>query len=135
MSPIEEGLEVLMRRGFAALLMLALTATVAHAQQAASSSHDDHAIAWTAVGAGAGFGVGLVAGLGMFDDAVNSDRKVWTTAVVSAAAGGVVAFLLSRSHKSSRHASATAPLTDAEVRMLTAQVRLAPSGGLPATRP
>ena len=124
-----------MRRGFAALLMLALTATVAHARPAASPSHQDHAIAWTAVGAGAGFGAGLVAGLGMFDDAVNSDRKIWTTAVVSAAAGGVVAFLLSRSHEASRHAWTKAPLTDAEVRAMTAQVRLAPTSGLPVTRP
>jgi hypothetical protein len=51
---------------------------------------------WTAIGAGAGFGLGVWAGLTHFDDAVNSDRKVWTTAIVSAAAGGVLGFLVDR---------------------------------------
>jgi hypothetical protein len=40
-------------------------------------------------GAGAGFGVGLCAGLSAFDDAINIERKVWTTAVMGAAAGAV----------------------------------------------
>ena len=42
---------------------------------------------WTAVGAGGGFGVGVWAGLSAFDDAINSDRKVWTSAIVGAGAG------------------------------------------------
>jgi len=112
-----------MRAGFAALLMLVLTATLAHSQPAAAPPvHKNHAITWTAVGAGAGFALGTLAGLGMFDDAINSDRKVWTTAVGSAAAGGVVAFLLSLPHKAARHA-APAGLTDVEVRALAASAR------------
>ena len=51
---------------------------------------------WTAVGAGAGFGIGMLVGLTAFDDAINSDRKVWTTAVVGAAAGGALGYFLSR---------------------------------------
>ena len=51
---------------------------------------------WTAVGAGAGFGLGVWAGLTRFDDAINSDRKVWTTAIVSAAIGGVLGYLVDR---------------------------------------
>jgi len=52
-------------------------------------------ILWTLVGAGAGFGAGLFFGLQKFDDAIDSDRKVWTTAIVGAAAGGVAGALLS----------------------------------------
>jgi hypothetical protein len=39
----------------------------------------------------------LFIGLNAFDDSVNSDRKVWTSAIVGAAAGGVAGGLLSRS--------------------------------------
>ena len=51
---------------------------------------------WTLVGIGAGFGAGVFLGLHAFDDAINSDRKVWTSAIVGAAAGGLAAGLLSR---------------------------------------
>ena len=54
-------------------------------------------VVWTLVGIGAGFGAGLFLGLNAFDDAVNSDRKVWTSALVGAAAGGLAGNLLSRS--------------------------------------
>lgn len=57
-------------------------------------------IVWTIVGAGAGFGVGLWAGLTAFDDAINSDRKVWTSALVGAAIGGVAGHVLGRSRAS-----------------------------------
>ena len=110
-----------MRRGLTVLLFLALGATAAQAQSA-PQPHKSHAVVWTAVGAGGGFALGTVAGLSMFDDAIDSDRKVWTTAVVSAAAGGVVAFLLSRPHKAARHA-APARLTDVEVGALAASAR------------
>jgi len=53
---------------------------------------------WTVVGAGAGFGLGLVAGLAVFDDAIDSERKVWTTAIVSAAVGGTLGWLVDRRH-------------------------------------
>lgn len=45
--------------------------------------------AWAFIGAGLGFGAGLMFGLNRFDDAINSDRKVWTSALVGAAIGGV----------------------------------------------
>ena len=51
---------------------------------------------WTFVGIGAGFGVGLWAGLTAFDDSTDSDRKVWTSAIVGAAAGGVIGYLVDR---------------------------------------
>ena len=53
-------------------------------------------VVWTLVGIGAGFGAGLFLGLNAFDDATNSDRKVWTSALVGAAAGGLAGNLLSR---------------------------------------
>jgi hypothetical protein len=53
-------------------------------------------VLWTVVGAAAGFGAGVFLGLAKFDDAINSDRKVWTTALLSAAAGGIAGNLLSR---------------------------------------
>src|SRR4029077_51148 len=110
-----------MRAVFAALLLLALGATAAHAQPA-SQPRKSRVVVWTAVGAGTGFALGTVAGLGLFDDAINSDRKGWTTAIVSAAAGGVVALLRSRPHKAARH-SAYARLTDAEVHALVGFVQ------------
>ena len=51
---------------------------------------------WTISGAGAGFGIGLWAGLSAFDDAVNSDRKVWTSAIVGAGVGAVAGYLIAR---------------------------------------
>ena len=51
---------------------------------------------WTVSGSGVGFGVGLWAGLTAFDDAVNSDRKVWTSAIVGAGVGAVAGYLVGR---------------------------------------
>ena len=56
------------------------------------------------MGIGAGFGVGVWAGLTAFDDSVNSDRKVWTSAIVAAAAGGVLGYLVDR-HRAKTAAS------------------------------
>jgi len=53
-------------------------------------------VVWTVIGAGAGFAAGAFLGLNKFDDSINSDRKVWTSAIVGAAAGGVAGALLSR---------------------------------------
>jgi hypothetical protein len=77
------------------LITLFLIASAAHAQSARSSG-SRHAAAWIAIGAGGGFGAGLWAGLRGFDQSINSDRKVWTTATVSATAGGVLAYFLTR---------------------------------------
>lgn len=74
-------------------------------------------VVWTIVGAGGGFAAGLFLGLNKFDDAINSDRKVWTIALLGAAAGGLAGGLLSANRK--REASAFRlrdPLTDARLR-------------------
>ncbi len=53
-------------------------------------------VMWTLLGAGAGFGAGLLIGLNQFDDAINSDQKVWMSALLGAAGGGIAGGLLSR---------------------------------------
>lgn len=68
----------------------------APAQSPSSTRSSGKRIAWTVIGAAAGFGAGVFLGLNAFDDAVNSDRKVWTTAIVGAAAGGLAGAFLSR---------------------------------------
>jgi hypothetical protein len=98
-----------MGRSIAFVLAILLSATaVARAQSSPAPSR--HAPAWIAVGAGSGFGVGLWAGLTTFDDSINSDRKVWTTAILSAAGGGLLAYLLTREKRSSVRQGATGAL-------------------------
>lgn len=46
-----------------------------------------------AVGAGAGFAVGLLIGFSAFDQAINGEQKIWTSAAVGAAAGGAGGWL------------------------------------------
>lgn len=53
-------------------------------------------VLWIVSGGGVGFGVGLWAGLTAFDDAVNSDRKVWTSAIVGAGVGAAGGYLIGR---------------------------------------
>jgi hypothetical protein len=59
----------------------------------------------TVSGAGAGFGVGLWAGLSAFDDAVNSDRKVWSSAIVGAGIGAAAGYLIARARQDRPHPS------------------------------
>jgi hypothetical protein len=79
--------------------MLALLACGwAFGQQPAPQSGESHKYRTilTLAGGGGGFAVGLVAGLAAFDDAINSDRKVWTTAALSAVGGAVGGYFLGR---------------------------------------
>jgi hypothetical protein len=62
----------------------------------AKTSSTTKRVVWTLVGIGAGFGLGIWAGLTAFDDSINSDRKAWTTVAIAAAAGGVAGALLSK---------------------------------------
>lgn len=62
----------------------------------ATQAQSRGSLVWTVTGAGAGFGIGLWAGLTAFDDAVNSDRKVWTSAIVGAGAGALAGYFISR---------------------------------------
>jgi hypothetical protein len=95
-----------------ALLIVFLTGAIAHADDGSAQQQRSFKPVWTVVGAGAGFGLGVWAGLTKFDDAINSDRKVWTTAIVSAAAGGVLGFLIDR-HRARRPKPTATPPTAA----------------------
>jgi len=61
-------------------------------------------------------------GLTVFDDATNSDRKVWTTAMLSAAAGGILVYLISRdrSPATARYSRRIEPLDHRNLRIQTA---------------
>lgn len=91
-------------RAVCALLIVSLLSAVPAAAEPASvrpapagkSVSNGKRIAWTLVGAAGGFAAGLFIGLNQFDDAINSDRKVWTAALVGAAAGGIAGNILSR---------------------------------------
>ena len=56
-------------------------------------------VAWTFAGVGIGFGVGTYVGFSKFDQATYAERKITTTAIGFAAAGGIIAFLLTRNWK------------------------------------
>jgi hypothetical protein len=87
-------------------------------------------VVWTLVGIGAGFGAGVLLGLNAFDDAINSDRKVWLSAIAGAAAGGLAAGLLSKNvgrEPSARGKSWSGAPADLR--------RASPSVVLPATSP
>jgi hypothetical protein len=97
------------RRMVVSLIVALASVSVAHAQSRAR-------VLWTASGAGAGFGVGLWAGLSAFDDAVDSDRKVWTSAIVGAGVGAVVGYLVARSIDNPGHPSTTTAAMEARRR-------------------
>jgi hypothetical protein len=80
---------------------------VASSSVSAAHAQSRGQVIWTASGAGAGFGVGLWAGLSAFDDAVNSDRKVWTSAIVGAGVGAVGGYLIGRMRNDRLHPSIT----------------------------
>ena len=51
---------------------------------------------FTIAGGGGGFALGMFAGLSAYDDAINSDKKVTTAAIVGGAGGAVGGYLLGR---------------------------------------
>jgi len=77
-------------------LLLATPVAAEPTRDAPKASSTTKRVIWTAIGAGAGFAAGVFIGLNKFDDAVYADRKIWTTAIIGAAAGGVAGALLSR---------------------------------------
>ena len=120
-----------------AIVFLLWSALFSSAQAQPAPSAGGRTALWTSVGAGAGFGIGLWAGLAAYDDAINSDRKVWTSAIIGAAAGGTLAYPWTRArrHPSSSQSGVSkrgarserleaAPLDEADVRALAASTRL-----------
>jgi hypothetical protein len=93
-----------------ALLALLVSSSAVHADDATAAARArSFKPVWTAIGAGAGFGLGVWVGFRKFDDAIYSERKIWTTAIVSAAIGGVLGFLVDRRQARSSNPSLTAP--------------------------
>lgn len=107
-------------------LLVGLTVFVASAAPVEARSRAGRTGLWTAVAAGAGFAAGMFVGLTVFDDAINSDRKVWTTAVAGAAAGGALGYFLSRGRAKGGTSPALgpSPLTDRDVDALARSVAL-----------
>ena len=46
--------------------------------------------------AGAGFAAGTYVGFSAFDEAINSDQKIWTTAAIFSVGGGIAGWLIGR---------------------------------------
>jgi len=78
--------------------LVLLTSTSTSAQQPAPKREESHKYRTilTLAGGGGAFALGVFVGLNAFDDAVNSDRKLWTTAALSAAGGAVGGYFLGR---------------------------------------
>lgn len=93
-----------------------LMATSPHAEdgadaQSGSSPSSKGRVIGTIVGAAGGFVLGLFAGLNWFDDAIDSDRKVWTTAIAFSAAAGVGGYFIGRAADSpARPATGASPI-------------------------
>lgn len=66
-------------------------------------------LGWTIAGAAGGFGLGVYLGFKFFDDAIYADRKIWTTVVISAIAGGVAGFLIGNARKQRRAYESASP--------------------------
>jgi hypothetical protein len=79
-------------------LILTIAATPAFAQQPAMKAGESHKYRtiMTVAGGAGGFTLGVFAGIAMFEDSINSDRKAWTTAIVSAGAGAVGGYFIGR---------------------------------------
>ena len=77
----------------ASVVMILLFATFSSGQQ--TTSHKWR-IALTSAGAGAGFAAGAFAGLTLFDDDINSDRAVWTAALLGSGSGVVGGYFIGR---------------------------------------
>ncbi len=79
-------------------VLVLLTAGESFAQQTApiTNSSQKYRAIFTPAGAAGGFTAGLFIGLAKFDDAINSDKKVTTTALVGAAAGGIGGYFVGK---------------------------------------
>jgi hypothetical protein len=78
-------------------MLALLAASSGFAQQSAPKSESSkYRTIFTLAGAGGGFVLGLGAGLAAFDDAVNSSRKVGTTAIIAGVGGGIGGYFLGR---------------------------------------
>ena len=89
----------MMKRAIPCLLEVLFMGGLAFGQQPAAAkpveSHK-YRTALTLAGAGGGFVAGIYIGFNAYDDAVNSDRKVWTTALITAGGGAAGGYFIGR---------------------------------------
>jgi len=87
-----------LRKSFIIGFLILLMGGQAFAQQPAANNQPSHKYrtVLTIAGAGAGFATGFYIGFNAYDDAVNSERKLWTTSIIMGAAGAVGGFLTGR---------------------------------------
>jgi hypothetical protein len=90
--------EKIMQRLIGCCLIVLFVNGWAFGQQPAPNAVESHKYRTilTVAGGGGGFVLGLLTGLSVFDDAVNSDRKVWTTALAGAGGGAVGGYFIGR---------------------------------------
>jgi len=102
----------------ASLVLFTSTSTLA--QQPAPKREESHKYRTilTLAGGGGAFALGVFVGLNAFDDAVNSDRKLWTTAAISAAGGAVGGYFLGRALDKRRKKTDVTSATDEFYRAL-----------------
>jgi hypothetical protein len=106
------------------ILLVGVTSTSAFGQQSSPPSGESHKYRTilTLAGGGGGFAVGLFAGLAVFDDATNSDRKVWTTATLAGIGGSIGGYFLGRSlDRRNKGTSVTRMVTEFEQSQLRTQ--------------
>jgi hypothetical protein len=81
--------------GTTVLIGVLLCSTRAAAESQSAPRSNKKRIVWTLVGAGVGYAAGLMWGLSKFDDAIDSDRKVHTSAILGGVAGTIAGGVLS----------------------------------------
>jgi len=120
-------------------VLILLTCKIGLAQQPTTMKLESHKYRTilTLAGAGGGFALGLFGGLAAFDDATNSDRKVWTTAALSGVGGGVAGYFLGRSLDNGRKKTNVTRVSDEFYRRLTIPQKPFPqtSSGLQSQQP
>jgi hypothetical protein len=108
-------------RFVAMFVLVSLMSGLAFGQSSTAATKESHTYrtVMTIAGAGGGFAAGAFIGLTVFDDAVNSDRKAWTTAIACAAGGGVGGFFIGRAldHRKRKTAGLTIPIGTAELQI------------------
>jgi hypothetical protein len=121
---------------FAATLMVLLCAN-AFAQQQSPKTTESHKYRTllTLAGGGGGLALGFYIGFRAFDDAVNSDRKVLTTAAISAAGGAVGGYFLGRHLDERGKKTGVKRATDELYRALIESRRQTGTAGLVFNRP
>jgi hypothetical protein len=88
-----------MRKSATIIALLFLTLQVASFGEPPSAKPKEsweYRTIFTSLGTGGGLTLGLFAGIALFDDAIDSNRKVWTLATISTIGGGVGGYLLGR---------------------------------------